>query len=366
MWDGRQGRAPQGLVTPEFAMIQRHFAHADTGVGVVLGVGDDGCLLRVTAGYELVVSVDTMVEATHFFPDHPPASLGHKALAAALSDLAAMGARPLGFLLALTLPKLDESWLAAFAEGLLSLAQRLGVPLVGGDSTRGPLAISVTVLGEVPAGSALRRSGARPGDRIVVSGALGGAAVGLHAERQRLAAGVGVAQASSAATVEAWTRQRLFWPEPRLALGQHLQGIAHAAIDLSDGLLADLGHVCTASGCGAVLQATAIPLDVRLQGTAGEGVDSALEWAVAGGEDYELLLAWPAEHESHVPVLAQALDVPLSVIGEFVAGEGVRLLDAQGQPVTLVHTGFDHFLSNCAERTPPNAPTPPGHSLPGT
>jgi len=320
----------------EFDLIRRYFAEpAAAGAaasGVQLGIGDDAALLTPTPGQELVVSVDTLVEGTHFFPDHPPASLGHKALAANLSDLAAMGADPLGAVLSLTLPAAEHAWLAAFSEGFLALAGEAGVALVGGDTNRGPRSVSVTVFGQVPAGQALRRGGARPGDRLVVSGALGGAAAGLAREVERREGGGPAPDPGDPFLA------RLFWPQPRLALGRMLRNRAHAAIDISDGLLADLGHLCAASGCGARIDESAVPRDERLA----ELDDArARAHALGGGEDYELLFAWPPGES--LDLLGFSVDTPLSVIGEFRAEPGIEVVDARGRPLDAARAGHDHF-----------------------
>ena len=321
----------------EFDLIARFFSGRDRGLGIALGVGDDCTLLSPRRGQELAISVDTMVCGTHFFWDQPAAAVGHKALAAAVSDLAAMGAEPMGALLALTLPKADEAWLVDFAQGMGVLADRLRIPLIGGDTTRGSLTISVTVIGHLPAGSALRRSGAEPGNLVVVSGSLGGAFAGLQAEQQRREA------RGEPPAVDDPLRERFFLPEPRLALGKALRGRTRTAIDISDGLLADLGHVCDASDCGATLQADAIPRDALLdewpQG-------SALAAALSGGDDYELLFAWPARQRGELRPLAAALQLPLTVIGEFTREPGIRVLDEAGQPMVLAGQGFDHFRAD--------------------
>lgn len=327
----------------EFDLIRRYFgAPAAAAVptdGVRLGIGDDAALLSVRGGHELVVTVDTLVDGTHFFPDHPPASIGHKALASNLSDLAAMGAEPLGAVLSLTLPQVDHDWLAGFSHGFLALAGEAGIPLVGGDTNRGPLAISVTVLGEVPAGQALRRDGARPGDRLVVSGTLGGAAFGLAhetARRARAAAGeVAPADAADPAC------ERLFWPRAHLGLGRGLRNRARAAIDISDGLLADLGHLCAASGCGARVDWPAVPCDPLLAQLPDA---QARDHALAGGEDYELLFALPAGES--LDLLAFSVDAPLTVIGEFTEGRDVVLEDAGGQRLDVARAGHDHFADH--------------------
>ena len=347
----------------EFALIRRYFSGWDRGPGVALGVGDDAALLAPTAGQHLVLSVDTLVCGTHFLPSQPAAAIGHKALAAAASDLAAMGAEPLGFLLALTLPRADPDWLQAFAQGMACLAQRLGLPLVGGDTTRGPLAISVTVLGQAPQGQALLRSGARPGDLLVVSGALGGANAGLRifsdrsistdlrdapsgpqlATRSQDPSDDVVAPNVGAEAMNSPFR-RLLWPEPRIALGLALRGHAHAAIDISDGLCADVGHLCAASGCGVRIEGDRVPCDPLL---ARWGESEAITAALTGGEDYELAWAWPHTERAGLENLARALDLPLTVIGEFIPGEGVQVVDSDGSPFPVAAAGgYDHFAEN--------------------
>lgn len=317
----------------EFNLIQRYFAApAKTSPDVHLGIGDDAALLGIQPGHELVVSVDTLVEGTHYFPGHPPASLGHKALAANLSDLAAMGADPLGVVLSLTVPSVDHAWLEAFSRGFLALADQVGIPLVGGDTTRGPSAISVTVLGQVPTGQALCRSGARPGDRLVVSGALGGAAGGLAHEQQRHEQGQPPSGEDSAACA------RLFWPPMRLALGRALRNRARALIDISDGLLADLGHLCAASDCGARVDWPLVPVDPLLEG---QPEAETRERVLSGGEDYELLFALPPNEP--LELLALSVRTSLTVIGEFTTGREVEVVDAQGARLDVARAGHDHF-----------------------
>lgn len=267
----------------EFGLIRRHFARGQTGPGVALGIGDDCALLRPTPGRQLAISSDMLVEGRHFFPDVEPAALGHKALAVNLSDLAAMGARPLGFTLALSLPAADDAWLAAFADGLHALADAHACPLVGGDTTRGPLNICITVFGEVAPGQALRRDAARAGDDLWLSGRTGEARLAL----ERL---LGTDWARMTTGDEALCRQRLERPTPRLALGAALAGLAHAAIDLSDGLAGDLGHILAASGVGADIDQTALPVAPALQALPDA---QRLECLLHGGDDYELLFTAP-------------------------------------------------------------------------
>ena len=235
--------------TPEFDVIARHFTRP--AANAVLGVGDDCALVQLSRGMELAVSVDTMVSGTHFFPDVDPETLGHKTLAVNLSDMAAMGAMPYWAMLALTLPKVDHDWLAAFAKGFFDLAEEFDVSLIGGDTTRGPLTLTVTIMGEVPAGAALRRSGAKAGNDIWVSGNIGDAALSVAHRHGKLA----LDEADYREAV-----MRLYEPTPRVSLGQALRGLATAAIDVSDGLLADLGHICKLSGLGAAVELAAIPL----------------------------------------------------------------------------------------------------------
>ena len=235
--------------TSEFDLIARYFARP--AVNAVLGVGDDCALLNVTNGMDLAVSTDTMVSGTHFFPEVEPEHLGHKALAVNLSDMAAMGAMPYWAMLAITLPGVDHAWLGAFAKGFFDLAEEFNVSLVGGDTTRGPLALTVTIMGEVPAGAALRRSGAKAGNDIWVSGHIGDAALAVAHRHGRL-------QLEPADYEE--SVMHLYEPTPRVQLGQALRGMATSAIDISDGLLADLGHICRLSGVGATVELASIPL----------------------------------------------------------------------------------------------------------
>lgn len=300
-----------------------------------LGVGDDCALLQPRPGMQLAVSSDLLLEGRHFLSTVDPAHLGHKALAVNLSDLAACGAQPLAFTLALALPQSDEAWLAGFAHGLLSLADAHGCELVGGDTTRGPLAICITVFGEVPAGQALLRSGARPGDELWVSGNLGDARLALEVFRGKLSVPQPVFEAA---------RRRMECPEPRVALGLALRGIASAAIDISDGLLGDLGHILRRSGVGATLQADrALPLLAASQ----QGADLPLAWrqqlVLAGGDDYELAFCAPPQRHAAVLAAASAAGVSVTRIGHIEAEPGLRILDAAGQPLAGDFASFDHF-----------------------
>lgn len=309
------------MLVDEFALIRRYFAALtpDAG-GVVLGVGDDAALLRPSAGCELVVTSDTLVAGRHFPPQTTAFDIGWKSLAVNLSDLAAMGAQPRWFTLALTLPQADDAWLAGFADGLAALARRHGVALVGGDTTRGPLSITITALGEVPAGQALRRDRAQAGDAVCVTGTLGDAALALTGiDDEHL-------------------RMRLDRPEPRIAAGLALRGIAHAALDLSDGLVGDLQHILDASGVGAVVDADALPASPSLARLASQA--ARLGCQLAGGDDYELCLCLPPEC---VAAARAALDVPLTVIGRITAEPTLRLVDHKGARMPDDFTAFRHF-----------------------
>ncbi|MDR5904343.1 thiamine-phosphate kinase [Franzmannia qiaohouensis] len=296
----------------EFELIARHFARSPWGEshGVALGVGDDCALLTPRAGCQLVVSVDTSVAEVHFPADAPPAAIGHRALAVALSDLAAMGAAPRWCLMALTLPAVDDGWLGEFASGFHALCEQSGVALVGGDVTRGQLAISVTVHGEVPVGAALTRHAACPDEVLAVTGTLGGACAGLKAW-----------QAGERDLAQPLLASYLL-PQPRLAAGQALRGLASAAIDLSDGLLPDLGHLCEASGVGADLDAAALPLADGLVAALGE--EGARQAALAGGDDYELLVSLPSSAWDVARTRLAALGLTLTAVGSCSATPGVR------------------------------------------
>ena len=314
----------------EFQLIRRYFDRP--APGAVLGVGDDAAILAPAPGMELVVTTDMLVEGRHFFAGTDPASLGHKALAVNLSDIAAMGARARWATLAVALPAADEAWLAAFSRGFFSLADRHDVDLVGGDTTRGPLTLSVTLIGEVPAGQAIRRDGAVAGDDIWVSGELGGAALAVAARYGR-APDVGLDTLRNAA-------RRLDWPEPRLQLGERLRGLASAALDVSDGLAGDLAHLCERSGVAAELWLSALPCAEALLPLR----SSAPALFAAGGDDYELCFTAPRAHRAAIEALSAELGLRLTRVGRVAAGEGVRLLDApDGAPVLLTHTSYDHF-----------------------
>ena len=313
----------------EFDLIAEYFTRPVRRAA--LGVGDDCALLQPGPGQQLAVSCDMLVEGRHFLSTVPPDRLGHKALAVNLSDLAACGARPLAFTLALALPRADRAFLAPFAQGLLALADAHGIELVGGDTTAGPLNICITVFGEVPAGQALLRSGARPGDRLWVSGRLGDARLALEAFRGTLAL-PGEDFAAVRAAMET--------PTPRVALGMALRGIATSAIDLSDGLLGDLGHVLRASGVGATVERHAIPRSGVL---ARQGAGWQHTCVLAGGDDYELLFTAPPERDDAVHAAGLRAGVDVTPVGRIETGPGLRVVDARGRQVDVAERGFDHF-----------------------
>jgi thiamine-monophosphate kinase len=320
----------------EFELIARHFTRPASvggreGGPVVLGIGDDCALLQPAPGMQLAISSDMLVEGRHFLSTVAPERLGHKALAVNLSDLAACGAAPLGFTLALALPRADESFLAGLARGLFALADAHGIPLVGGDTTAGPLNLCITVFGQVPPGQALLRSGARPGDDLWVSGSLGDARLALEVFRGSL--GLPGAQFDS-------VRLAMEQPQPRLALGLALRGLATAAIDLSDGLVGDLGHILQRSGVGAVVDVDALPRSAVL---AEQSRAVQLECLLAGGDDYELLFSAASERRDEVLAAGRAAGVAVTRCGSIDAGRGLRVVDGQGQPVTIAVRGFDHF-----------------------
>jgi len=322
----------------EFALIRKHFQGLTTApADVALGIGDDCALLRPAPGEELAVTTDTLVSGRHFDPAARAEDIGWKSLAVSLSDLAAMGARPRWFVLALTLPQADSAWLERFAQGLKAAADKGGIALVGGDTTAGPLSITITAIGTLPAGKALRRSCAKPGDLVCVTGTLGDAALALK-----------LGLATQCARFDAdreFLKARLNHPVPRLDAGYKLRGLAHAAIDLSDGLAGDLQHILAESWVGAEIQAASLPCSEAFQRLAPE--DGRLALQVSGGDDYELCVCLPPES------LAEArrrLDVPLTEIGRITRDPGLRWLDARGERLALELRGYDHF--------PDQAPAP--------
>ena len=318
----------------EFDLIRKYFDQPPRDVRpgdrrsrrVSLGIGDDAALLRPSAGMELAVSTDLLLEGTHFRAGADARKLGHKALAVNLSDMAAMGAAPRWATLALALPALSthgEAWLAGFAKGFFALAGRFGVELIGGDTTRGPLTICVTILGEVPTGLALFRAGARPGDDIWVSGQLGGAALALSQP--------GIASVAA----------RLDEPEPRVELGERLRGLASAAIDVSDGFAQDLGHILERSGAGAMVEYESLPRPAEVRAI--QDADLQARLVLSGGDDYELAFSAPQASRDEIEALAAELKLPLARVGSIQAGEPrLQVIDGQGRPMA-VGRGFDHF-----------------------
>jgi thiamine-monophosphate kinase len=319
----------------EFALIDRFFRRAARDPAVRTGIGDDGAVVVPAPGCDLVFSVDMLVEGRHFLADVDPSTLGHKTLAVNLSDMAAMGARPRWALLAAALPDFDERWLGGFTRGLFALADRFDVALIGGDTTRGPRNFCLTIIGEVPAGAALTRAGARPHDDIYVSGTLGDAALALAVLQRR--ATLGSADFARA-------RSRLETPEPRVALGARLRGVATAAIDISDGLTGDLAHILESSGAGAVINLASIPRSMPLAALIdGEERDLGLACLLAGGDDYELLFTAPQSRRDAVLAAAQAAGVPVTRCGSVEAGDELHVVTAHGTPVVAPAHGFDHF-----------------------
>lgn len=317
-------------MSSEFNLIERFFTKPTPQA--VLGVGDDAALLATSPDMELAVSTDMLVSGTHFFPDADPRKLGWKTLAVNVSDMAAMGARPRWATLAIALPHADEPWLSAFASGFFACAKEFGVDLVGGDTTRGPLNLSVTIFGEIPRGQALRRNGAQPDDDIWISGSLGGAALALAALQDRTA----LAEDDLASC-----RRLLDTPQPRVELGIALRGIANSALDISDGLIGDLGHILERSNVGAELCFDALPAHPVLE------PHLADEWAqrclLSGGDDYELCFTAPRARHDDIKALEDRLGLKLSRIGKITADSGLQLLDAAGQTIPKPGNGYDHF-----------------------
>ena len=310
----------------EFDLIARIRARVATRADVVLGIGDDAALLAPPPGRQLVVTADTLNDGVHFPRGTSPADVGWKALAVNLSDLASMGAEPAWCTLSLSLPQSDPAWIEGFLDGFLDLAGQHGIALVGGDTTRGPLSIAVTAMGLVEPGRALRRDGARVGDEVWVTGTLGDAAGGLALlDREPVPA----------------LRARLDRPTPRVAAGRALAGIATACVDVSDGLLADLGHVCARSHVAAHLDVDALPASAALMEVIGEADRIALQ--ASGGDDYELCFTAPADAGADIGAVSAQLGLRITRIGRIVAGEGVHPVDAKSQPWSSPRRGYDHF-----------------------
>jgi thiamine-monophosphate kinase len=324
---------PAPLPIGEFELIARYFQRG-TGAAprVELGIGDDCALIDGGPESQWAVTTDMLVEGVHFLADVDPEALGHKALAVNLSDLAACGATPRCFFLALALPAVDEPWLAAFSSGIFSLADRFGCALAGGDTTRSVqgVTISITALGDVPRGSALLRSGALAGDEIWVSGTLGDGALGLACRRGTVEAGDAASQAIA----------RLERPEPRVGLGERLRGVASSAIDVSDGLAGDLGHILETSGVAATVRWGAIPRSAALRRLSQE---QQWQYVFGGGDDYELLFTASPAAAGAVESAARASGVSVARIGSIHAGRGLRVVDERGNAVDIAPRAFDHF-----------------------
>lgn len=322
------------MMTAEFDLIARYFTRPVQRA--VLGVGDDCALLQAAEGKAFAVSTDTLVAGTHFFADTDAEKLGHKALAVNLSDLAAMAAMPRYALLALTLPRVEEAWVSAFSQGFFALADRYAIELIGGDTTRGPLSITITVFGEVAADKALRRDRAQLGDDVWVSGTLGGAALGLKYLQRECTV--------LPEAVIAEVLQALHCPQPRIELGMTLPSYAHAAIDISDGLLADLGHICRRSNLSAVLDYHALPLAAGLMDIPIEIRDQCV---MAGGDDYELCFTASVSRRMEILQQAALASTPVTRIGTMIvsnnAKHAVSVYSKAGDDVTPVRHGFDHF-----------------------
>ena len=319
----------------EFDLIARYFTRPARRA--VTGVGDDCALWQPQSGMQLAVSSDMLVEGRHFLSTVSAQRLGHKALAVNLSDLAACGARPLAVTLALSLPRVDEAWLQGFSHGLFLLADAHGCELIGGDTTQGPLNICITVFGEIPPGDALLRGAAQAGDDIYVSGTVGDARLALEVFRGSLSLDAELFEAA---------RLRMEQPEPRVALGLALRGIANACIDISDGLVGDLGHIMKASGVGAVLTtgwvADSAAISPALQSLP---MSRRLDMALAGGDDYELLFTAAPDQAQAVQEAANDCDVPVTCIGRISAGQGLQVMDIHGVPISRRFVSFDHFSS---------------------
>lgn len=315
----------------EFDLIDTYFSGlTDKRGDVMLGIGDDAAVLQPPEGQELVVTTDTLVSGRHFSPDVDPERLGHKVLAVNLSDLASMGAEPAWATLALTLPQVDEAWLQSFSRGFASLARKHGVQLVGGDTTRGPLSISIQLMGFVPSGEAMRRAGAQAGDLIYVTGTVGDAGLALKG----VSSGVHPAAASE-------LQKRLECPTPRVEEGKSLRHHANAAIDISDGLVADLQHICDASGVGAILNYVDIPLSPPLEIYLNEGGDWRLP--LSAGDDYELCLTVSPDKADIVERIADDFDCDFTRIGVITPSMGMNILMKDGRTEHGPVPGYDHF-----------------------
>lgn len=330
----------QRPVSGEDRIIERYFKPLARHPAA-LGLGDDAACLSPRAGYDLVLTTDTTVAGTHFFPDDPPETIGAKALRVNLSDLAAKGAVPVGALLALSMPaSVEDSWIAAFAEGLGRDCVSFTCPLLGGDTTKtpGPVSISITAIGEVPAGTMVRRDGAKPGDLVVVSGTIGDAALGLELRKRFISGGLGDLTEAQAA----FLRQRYLLPEPRLALAALLREHAHASMDVSDGLAGDLAKLAAASGVSARIESARLPLSSAAH-DALSSEPGLLETILTGGDDYEILAAVPPDAYPAFAEAAGKVGIGISVIGAFGDGDGVTVEGPDGRPLSIAKGSYSHF-----------------------
>lgn len=318
----------------EFDLIQTYFAgRGPKRKDVVLGVGDDAAITRVPAEKLLVVATDTMVENTHFFADSSPRSIGHRCLAVNLSDFAAMGAEPAWASIALTLPSINEAWIKEFTDGLFEIAEYYNVQIIGGDTTQGPLAVSVSLKGFVTEGKAMLRSGAKAGDWIYVTGQLGDSALSVQAKLNKI---------ELAQDVQVMTQQRFDFPSARIAAGQVIRHAATSAIDLSDGLLQDLGHILNASNVSAHIDVEKLPISYLIEDAVGK--EQAIKLALTGGEDYELLFTVPEEQKAYLDQNATAMGVNFTCIGQVRGGKPSIDLSLNGEPYTVEdEQGFQHF-----------------------
>lgn len=321
------------MAADEFSLIAQYFtACGAAGLDTLLGVGDDCALLAPPAGELLAVTTDSLLATVHFPLDSPARLIAERALAVNLSDMAAMGATPRWFQLALTMPSANQDWLAEFSAGLNAMACRFNCALVGGDTTRGPLTISITLMGTVPSGQALKRNGAKPGDTIYATGNLGDGAGALAVLEGKL---------STSAEDAAYLKERFWRPQARVTEGLAIRHFASAAIDISDGLLADLGHIAKASQVGAVVNVDTLPLSQALSRAAGP--ERRLNWALSGGDDYELCFTVPADKIAHCQRLIDEDRLTATPIGKIIEGQGVRCVDKQGMPFEICDSGYQHF-----------------------
>lgn len=318
----------------EFELIKQYFddpVAQQRCAGLILGIGDDGAIISPRSDHDLIVAVDTLVAGVHFPLTSNPYDIGYRSLAVNLSDLAAMGAEPAWFTLALTLPSADSDWLREFSRGLFELAREHQVALVGGDTTRGPLTISIQMQGHTPSGQALRRDRAKAADQIYVTGYLGDAAGGLK-----------LIQDKQYMAQDGYLQQRFLRPQPRLEVGQKLRAVAHAAIDISDGLAADIGHIASRSGVGACIELQKIPLSAPL--IAAFGWQKGVSFALSGGDDYELCFCAAPAQADEIAAIAKQTAVPITCIGQIRAESGVTFHNAEGEPIGAdFETGYRHF-----------------------